>query len=117
MSKKLFLRMLSLMISVCMLLSFAACNSSDKTETGSDDVSEVVDGQNDGTEGENNTASDNNNSSDKNDSSDKNGSSDNKNNSGNKDTSSKTESTIKIDPSKKKTSLSKEEVISPFLIY
>ena len=112
MSKKLFLRMLSLMISVCMLLSFAACNSSDKTETGSDDVSEVVDGQNDGTEGENNTASDNNNSSDKNDSSDKNGSSDNKNNSGNKDTSSKTESTIKIDPSKKKTSLSKEEVIS-----
>ena len=107
MSKKLFLRTLSLMISVCMLLSFAACNSSDKTDSDADAASEAVN-QTDTAEGDD-TASDN--MSEKDNSSDKNSSS-GKDNSANKDTSPKTQSTIKIDPSKKKTSLSKEEVIS-----
>ena len=103
MSKRIGLRLIALLMSVSLLLSFAACKSSDgnTSDGNTSDVantgSDFVNVESDDVSNKENTVADN---SSKDESS------------SNKETSSKTESTIKIDPSKKKTSLTKEEVIA-----
>ena len=123
MSKKLCIRLLSLLMAVCLVLSLGACGSSgdedvnastNETVNNSDTAEnkeDAADSKEDSTSSDKGTASDKASSSDKTSSADKTTS--NKASSTDKTSSAdKTTSTIEIDSSKKKTSLSRDEVIA-----